>query len=156
MFRRIDRRTGNAEIARIGDLALECRGGRGLRAAQEYTVLSRARAAGEVARHGAQAVAAGRRRLAHADAAVASGLMKPGTVGTATLFGSISDEAADGELLAVAKKLIESKTAPFDAGAFKDHYTEALKALIDRKTKGKKNGRWRSRTKVRAAAMSSI
>lgn len=57
---------------------------------------------------------------------------------TDPLFGSISDEAADHELLDVATKLIESKTAPFDAGAFKDHYTEALKALIERKTKGRK------------------
>ena len=40
-------------------------------------VLLRARAAGEIARHGAQADPAGRRRLAHADATVAAGLVDP-------------------------------------------------------------------------------
>jgi DNA end-binding protein Ku len=57
---------------------------------------------------------------------------------TDPVFASISGEAADDELLDVAKRLIESKTAPFDAEIFKDHYTEALKALIERKTKGRR------------------
>jgi DNA end-binding protein Ku len=57
---------------------------------------------------------------------------------TDPFFAGISDEAADDELLDVAKRLIESKTAAFDAEIFKDHYTEALRALIERKTKGRK------------------
>ena len=57
---------------------------------------------------------------------------------TDPFFASISDEASDGDLLAVAKQLIESKTVPFDAAVFKDHYTEALKALIERKARGRK------------------
>ena len=52
-------------------------------------------------------------------------------------FAGISDEASDGDLLAVAEQLIERKTAPFDAGAFRDHYTRALRDLIDRRVKGK-------------------
>ena len=52
-------------------------------------------------------------------------------------FAPISGERADPELLAVAQELIKRKTAPFDAAAFKDHYTQALRALIDRRVKGK-------------------
>lgn len=52
-------------------------------------------------------------------------------------FGPISGERADPELLAVAQELIKRKTAPFDAAAFKDHYTQALRALIDQRVKGK-------------------
>lgn len=52
-------------------------------------------------------------------------------------FASISEEKADEDLLAVAQELIRRKTAPFDPSAFKDHYTEALKALIDERLKGK-------------------
>ena len=52
-------------------------------------------------------------------------------------FTEISKERADPELLAVAQQLIERKTAPFDAAAFKDHYTKALRALIDQRLKGK-------------------
>ena len=52
-------------------------------------------------------------------------------------FKEISREKAEPELLAVAQQLIERKTAPFDAGAFKDHYTQALRALIDQRLKGK-------------------
>jgi DNA end-binding protein Ku len=53
-------------------------------------------------------------------------------------FASISKAPAEAELLEVAKELIERKTAPFDAGVFKDHYSDALRALIARKSKGKK------------------
>ena len=53
-------------------------------------------------------------------------------------FGEISAKKADDDLLAVAKLLIEKKTGPFDAGAFKDHYTRALRELIDERLKGKK------------------
>jgi DNA end-binding protein Ku len=57
---------------------------------------------------------------------------------TDSFFGGISDEPADEDLLAVAEQLIERKTAPFDAAAFKDNYTAELRALIERKAKGRK------------------
>ena len=52
-------------------------------------------------------------------------------------FAGISEAQADEDLLAVAEQLIRRKAAPFDAGAFKDHYTKALRQLIDEKVKGK-------------------
>ncbi len=57
------------------------------------------------------------------------------------LFSSIADAASDKELLEVATQLIDKKTAPFDASAFKDHYAVALKDLIDRKRGSKKTKR---------------
>lgn len=57
------------------------------------------------------------------------------------LFSEIEDDTADDELLEVAKSLIERKTAPFKADAFKDNYSIALKDLIDRKTKSKSTKR---------------
>jgi DNA end-binding protein Ku len=57
---------------------------------------------------------------------------------TDAFFSSISGEAADPDLVAVAKELIERKSAPFDAAAFKDHYTSALREVIARKLKGRK------------------
>ncbi|MBZ8132946.1 Ku protein [Afifella sp. IM 167] len=53
-------------------------------------------------------------------------------------FSSIGNEKADEDLLGVATELIERKTAPFDAGAFKDHYVKALREVIDAKLKKKK------------------
>lgn len=53
------------------------------------------------------------------------------------LFSDIEDDTADEELLEVAKSLIGRKTSPFEADAFKDNYSIALKDLIDRKTKSK-------------------
>lgn len=53
-------------------------------------------------------------------------------------FSEISGEKADPDLLAVARQLIERKKAPFHAAAFKDHYTTALRALIDERLKGRK------------------
>ena len=55
-----------------------------------------------------------------------------------SFFSEISGAKADPDLLVVAEQLIERKTAPFDAAAYKDHYTAALRALIDEKLKGKK------------------
>lgn len=52
-------------------------------------------------------------------------------------FSQISGKKAEAELLEVATALIEKKTAPFDAGAFKDHYQTALRDLIQRKMKAK-------------------
>lgn len=52
-------------------------------------------------------------------------------------FSQISSRKAEADLLEVATALIEKKTAPFDAGAFKDHYQTALRDLIKRKMKAK-------------------
>ena len=57
------------------------------------------------------------------------------------LFSGIEDEKADKELLEVATSLIERKTAKFDPDAFKDNYSEALRDLIERKTKSKSTKR---------------
>ncbi|WP_026620274.1 DNA end-binding protein Ku [Ensifer sp. WSM1721] len=53
------------------------------------------------------------------------------------MFSEISGKKADKELLDVATALIERKTAPFNAEAFKDNYAAALKELVKRKMKGK-------------------
>ncbi|MCW5719583.1 MAG: Ku protein [Devosia sp.] len=52
-------------------------------------------------------------------------------------FSTISGKKAEADLLDVATALIEKKTAPFDATAFKDHYQSALRELIQRKMKAK-------------------
>ncbi len=52
-------------------------------------------------------------------------------------FSGISKTKAEKDLLEVATQLIERKTAPFEAGKFKDHYTQALRALVDKKLKSK-------------------
>ena len=57
---------------------------------------------------------------------------------TDPFFSSISKKPAEKDLLDVVKELIGKKTAPFDAGAFKDHYTDAIRELIKAKSKGKK------------------
>lgn len=54
------------------------------------------------------------------------------------LFSDIEDDVADEELLQVARQLIEKKSAPFDAAAYQDNYSEALKALVESKTRSKK------------------
>lgn len=55
-------------------------------------------------------------------------------------FSSISNKKADKELLAVAKQLIEKKSGAFDAGAFKDHYGDAVRALVKERA-GKRKGK---------------
>ncbi|SEN86385.1 DNA end-binding protein Ku [Loktanella fryxellensis] len=57
------------------------------------------------------------------------------------LFAGIEDEAVDEDLLAVAMQLIDRKTAPFDAGSFKDHYDIALRGLVEAKRKNRKTPR---------------
>lgn len=49
------------------------------------------------------------------------------------LFEDIAEGEADDELLAVAKELIERKTSPFKAKAFKNHYVAAVKELVAEK-----------------------
>ncbi len=56
----------------------------------------------------------------------------------APLFAAIEDGPVESDLLEVANTLIERKTAPFDASAYKDRYTEALHELLDAKLKNKK------------------
>lgn len=51
------------------------------------------------------------------------------------LFAGIEDEPPAKELIAMAAQLIEQRSGPFDATRFEDHYSVALRALIDRKTK---------------------
>ncbi|ATQ67046.1 MULTISPECIES: Ku protein [Methylosinus] len=51
-------------------------------------------------------------------------------------FSDIGDAAGDEEMIALAKELIERKTRPFDAAAFKDSYAEALRALVESKREG--------------------
>lgn len=52
-------------------------------------------------------------------------------------FSGISKAKAEKDLLDVATQLIERKTAPFEAAKFKDNYTQALRALVDKKLKSK-------------------
>lgn len=55
------------------------------------------------------------------------------------IFAEISNDKTDEDLLEVATALIDRKSAPFDAGEYKNRYTAALKELIaqKRKTGGK-------------------
>lgn len=57
------------------------------------------------------------------------------------LFASIEDAASDEDLLDVATQLIQRKTSPFDAEAFRDHYDKALRDLIEAKLKSRKTPR---------------
>lgn len=52
-------------------------------------------------------------------------------------FSEVSARKADEDLVGVAEELIERKSAAFDAAAFKNHYTQALRQLIDQRLKGK-------------------
>lgn len=52
-------------------------------------------------------------------------------------FRDIGDDKPSGELLEVAKQLIQRKAAPFDAAKFKDHYAQALRELVEQKLKAK-------------------
>ncbi len=54
-------------------------------------------------------------------------------------FATISSAKADDDMLEVATALIDKKSAPFDAGAFKDNYQTALRELIDEKLAAKGN-----------------
>jgi DNA end-binding protein Ku len=53
----------------------------------------------------------------------------------APFFAELGDVEPDDELLGLARELIERKSAAFDPHAFHDHYTEALRELIDSKAK---------------------
>jgi len=53
----------------------------------------------------------------------------------APVFAAIDDVHSDRELVGLAEELIKRKSFPFDAALFKDHYTEALRTLIEAKAK---------------------
>jgi DNA end-binding protein Ku len=53
----------------------------------------------------------------------------------APLFADIGNEKSDTELLNLAKELIKRKSAAFDPEAFKDKYTDALRSLIEARSK---------------------
>jgi DNA end-binding protein Ku len=55
----------------------------------------------------------------------------------APFFADVEETEANEELLELAQDLIKRKTRKFDPGAFHDHYTEALRALIEAKAKHK-------------------
>ena len=57
------------------------------------------------------------------------------------LFSDISEGVADQDLLDVATALIDRKTAPFKAENFKDHYSIALREMIEDKRKNRKTPR---------------
>ena len=76
-FGLVERRIRHGQRPRVGDAPGERRGGGRLRAAQIHLVLRGTGAAGEVARDRAQADPPRGGRLAHADAAVAAGLVDP-------------------------------------------------------------------------------
>ncbi|WP_265515723.1 Ku protein [Nitratireductor luteus] len=59
---------------------------------------------------------------------------------TDSFFSSISEKKAEKDLLSVAMELIERKSAPFDADAFKDRYSEAIHALVEEKAGKRKKG----------------
>jgi DNA end-binding protein Ku len=54
------------------------------------------------------------------------------------VFDSISDAKPDPGMIAIAEKIIEQKQGPFDPSQFVDRYEEALQAMIEDKTKGRK------------------
>jgi DNA end-binding protein Ku len=53
----------------------------------------------------------------------------------APIFADIGNAKSDTELLSLAKELIERKSASFDPEAFKDKYTDALRSLIEARSK---------------------
>lgn len=56
----------------------------------------------------------------------------------APFFADFADEPPDKELLRLATELIDRKTARFEPSRFVDHYTQALRELIDAKARHEK------------------
>src|SRR4051812_3530348 len=54
------------------------------------------------------------------------------------VFDDISDAKPDPDMIAIARKIIDQRSGPFDPSQFVDRYEEALKALIEEKKKGHK------------------
>lgn len=57
------------------------------------------------------------------------------------MFSDINEATADPDLLEVATALIDRKTAPFKAENFKDHYSIALREMIEAKRANRKTPR---------------
>jgi DNA end-binding protein Ku len=55
----------------------------------------------------------------------------------APFFADVGDEKPNKELLDLAKELIGRKSRRYEPGQFHDHYTEALRALIEAKAKNR-------------------
>jgi DNA end-binding protein Ku len=53
-------------------------------------------------------------------------------------FGSIPDVKPDPQMIAIAEKIIDQLEGAFEPETFRDRYEDALKALIEEKTKGHK------------------
>jgi DNA end-binding protein Ku len=51
-------------------------------------------------------------------------------------FGAIPERKLDREMVELATQLIEKKSAPFDPSAFKNHYADAVRELVEEKAKG--------------------
>jgi len=56
----------------------------------------------------------------------------------AHIFEDISDEKPSAEMIALARKIIETKEGHFDPSTFVDRYDEALRAMIEQKQRGRK------------------
>jgi DNA end-binding protein Ku len=54
------------------------------------------------------------------------------------IFDDVKDEAADEDMIQLAKELIERKTAAFEPDRFQDRYETALRELIQAKLRGKR------------------
>jgi DNA end-binding protein Ku len=54
------------------------------------------------------------------------------------IFDEIGNARLRQDLIDMAKDLIEQRSAPFDAAAYKNHYAEALRQLVNSKLKGGK------------------
>ncbi|HEX6858964.1 MAG TPA: Ku protein [Caulobacteraceae bacterium] len=52
-------------------------------------------------------------------------------------FEDIPDHRPDEQMVAIAEKIIEQQSGPFDPSEFTDRYEDALRALIEQKKKGK-------------------
>jgi DNA end-binding protein Ku len=52
------------------------------------------------------------------------------------MFLSVSHAKPNSEMIAIAGKIIEQREGPFDPSRFDDRYEEALRALIEEKTRG--------------------
>ena len=52
-------------------------------------------------------------------------------------FDDIPEHKADAQMIAIAEKIIEQQSGPFDPSEFTDRYEDALRDLIEEKKKGK-------------------
>ena len=163
-------RVGDAElagqVARVGDDAGQRRRGGRLRGAQPDRVLVGAGPAGEVARHGAQAVAPGGRRLAHADAAHAPGLVdsgagrdqverrRPCASGPARICREVGLTSNDTRACVCRPRTMagsDREVAQARVGRRADHHLvdSAAGHLADRHDVARRDWRWRSAARAR-------